>query len=200
MVCRQLPATKQSYKDDDLVGKTKRLVGHFVSVVQKFLYRGRLTPPALCSVSMTTWWLLAVACMGDQLSGVTLRAWHCLVQGRRRHSIRFESLREDPETMMLCDTVSRQHDMSAVTVFSRTCQMCRLAAIAVSSNGVCRLDFLQHLVEGGGLWDGCSLEPFAAQQCHILSWRRMPQSCMQPVCMCTYKVVHGMEVCWWWTV
>ncbi len=52
--------------------------------------------------------------------------------------------------MMLCGTVCRQHDMSAVTVFSRECQMCHLAAIAVSSNGVYKFNFLQNLVVGGG--------------------------------------------------
>jgi len=106
--------------------------------------------------------LLAVACMGDQISGLDLRAWHCLYRGIRRHAIRFWSLGEHLKAMVLCGTVSRQHDMSAVTVFSRTCQMCHLAAFAASRPGACRLKFLQKLVGGGGPWDSCSLEPYAA--------------------------------------
>ncbi len=138
--------------------------------------------------------------MGDQLSALTLGAWHCLLRGIRRRAIRFQSLGEDPKAMTLCGTVCRQHGMSAVTVSSRRCQMCHLAAVAISSNSACRRNFLRNLVVGGGPWGSCSLKPFTAQQCHTHSWLRMPPSCMQPVCMSTYRVVYAMEVCWWWTL
>ena len=118
---------------------------------------------------MATWWTASSSLRGDQLSGLTLKTWHCILKSRRCHATRFQSLGEDPKAIVLCGTVCRQLHMTAVTVAIKKSQMCHLAAIAISGNGVCRLDFLQHLVVGGGCpWDG-SLEPVAAQQCHILS-------------------------------
>lgn len=60
----------------------------------------------------------------------------------------FQSLGEGSITVMLCGIVCHQHDMSAVTLFSKACQVCHLAAIAASSSRVCRLNVLQNLAGG----------------------------------------------------
>ena len=61
----------------------------------------------------------------------------------------FQSLGEDPkvnDASWYCLS-SASHDSCHCVL--KKCQMCHLAAIAISGNGVCRLDFLQHLVVGG---------------------------------------------------